>query len=58
MDMSMIEYKVDDANGAMEEGQRPVGNRPLETLYNYSMIGGRRATRHDDGTTPLRALMT
>jgi len=32
MDMSMIEYKVDDAKVTMEEGQRPVGNKPLETL--------------------------
>jgi hypothetical protein len=53
--MTMIEYRVDDANGAMEERPSihgPVGKHALE-----SMIGGGRASKHEgttDGTKPLR----
>jgi uncharacterized OsmC-like protein len=49
--MSMIERRVDDANSTMEEGQRPVGNHPLEALE--SSIGGCRAAKK--GTTMVRS---
>jgi hypothetical protein len=52
--MIMIEYRVDDANGTMEE--RPWTSRQASSgglgVDDWWCKG------HDDGTKPLRALMT